>query len=266
MMADPHDPELKDLQQGFGDGIPAVGTHPCFDALIDHPSWVSHIRDFVSGDDTRMTAGGGGVTCRWPGQASGVHGGGQKSGPNGGGNAFGWLDEEARFDCKTVSVLLALNDVPAGGGATCAIPGSHKSNLRHPFQDEEAGHPQLLWRSQAPFERRHGKSVREGGYMDGMPGAVELTCEAGDALLLVESCVHGSAVRTLPGCRRTLLIRYGPSAKGGWKAPPEVFARLSPEARALIDSEPELPPEPELDGEGKPVLNHHGQANAKAKM
>ena len=116
----------------------------CFDRLIDHPSWISHIRDFVAGDDTRMT-GGGGVTCRWPGQASGVHGstiGAQNS-------TFAWVpnteDEAApgspgksvgqpgvepemrggRFNCQTVSVLLALNDCPAGGGGTTVVPGTH---------------------------------------------------------------------------------------------------------------------------------------------
>ena len=42
-----------------------------------------------------------------------------------------------------------------------------------------------------------------------------------------------------------------------WKAKPEVFERLSPAARALIYPEPEQPPEPELDAEGKVKLNHH---------
>ena len=132
-----------------------------------------------------------------------------------------------------------------------------KSNIRHPYQDPDAGHPQLLWRSEEPFERRHGKAVKEGGFMDAVPGAVELTVEAGDALLLVESCVHGSGIRTLPGCRKTILLRYGPDPKSGWKAKPEVFDRLSPAARALIYPEPEEPPEPELDAEGKVKLNHH---------
>ena len=153
MMEDPHSPDLKDLQQGFGDGIPALGTHPCFDSLIDHPGWISHIKDFVNQDDTRMT-GGGGVSCRWPGQASGIHGGGHNHN-----KTFGWVDPPddpdaemeldpgrpggdqmvpkgrrgldgdpgaGRFHCRTVSVLLALNDCGPGGGATFAIPGSRE--------------------------------------------------------------------------------------------------------------------------------------------
>eukprot|EP01047_Picozoa_sp_COSAG01_P052321 COSAG01_NODE_5491_length_4227_cov_18.588178_4_plen_448_part_00 len=289
MMQRPHHAELKDMQQGFGDGIPALGTHKCFDRLIDHPSWISHIRDFVAGDDTRMT-GGGGVTCRWPGQASGIHGsiigaqnptfswvpaeegatagsGGGRGGGGAGRPSAGVSGAEpgvmrgGRFYCQTVSVLLALNDCPVGGGGTTVVPGSHKSNLRHPFQDPEAGHPQLLWRSEEPFARRHGTKVKEGGYMDGVPCAVELTMQAGDALLLVESCLHGSSVRTLPGCRRTVLLRYGPRDKGGWRAPDHIFERLSPQARSLIHHEPaQLPTEGELelDESGQVRLDHHG--------
>ena len=43
---------VRDRAQGFGDGIPALGTHPCFDSLIDHPGWISHICDFRNGLDT----------------------------------------------------------------------------------------------------------------------------------------------------------------------------------------------------------------------
>ena len=270
MMENPHSPDLKDLQQGFGEQQLALGTHPCFDSAIDHPGWISHIRDFVSQDDT-VLSGGGGVTYRWPGQASGVHGGGP-SNPQ-----FGWVEgaEEGdegwsgRFECQLVSVLLALNDAPAGGGGctmvipvrsppalcistrlshpepltqvSCAAQGSHKSNLRHPFQLAGRGHPQALWRCTEPFQRRHDRTVAEGGFMDGMPGAVELGMEAGDALVLAEACVHGSGMRTLPGCRRTMIIRYAPSAAGAWKAPAEVLQRLSGEARALVSAEPATP-------------------------
>ena len=127
MMEQPHHPTLKDLQQGFADGIPALGTHPCFDSMIDHPSWISHIREFTNGADTRMT-GGGGVSCRWPGQASGVHGGGHNKN-----TTFEWVEGEwpdgpdkgrgstGRFHCQTVSILLALNDCPPGGGSTFVV-------------------------------------------------------------------------------------------------------------------------------------------------
>jgi hypothetical protein len=125
----------------------------------------------------------------------------------------------------------------------CAQPGSHKSNLRHPFQENDNGHPQVLWRSEQPQQRRHGKEVKEGGYMDGVPGALELTTKAGDAVLLVESCMHGSTIRQLPGARRYIVIRYGPATGDTFAAPPELFARLGPRARALIAPEPAAPAE-----------------------
>ena len=102
--------------------------------------------------------------------------------------------------------------------------------------------------------------------MDGVPGAVELPVAAGDALILCEGCVHGSGIRTLPGCRRFIVIRYGPDPESGWKAPAEVLARLTPAQRALISAEPEKPPEPEVDEEGKVVLDHHGRPRPKAKL
>ena len=41
MMADPHSPLGKDLQQGFGNSpAEGIGTHPCFDSLIAHPGFI----------------------------------------------------------------------------------------------------------------------------------------------------------------------------------------------------------------------------------
>jgi hypothetical protein len=39
-----HSPLGKDVQQGFGTGVGGVtlGSHPCFDALVDHPGYISH--------------------------------------------------------------------------------------------------------------------------------------------------------------------------------------------------------------------------------
>ena len=79
MMRDPHNPAGKDVQQGFGTAAGGVGlgSHPCFDALIDHPGYIEHIKDFTDGEGTRLKSRFG-VMERWPGQASGRH----KSGSN----------------------------------------------------------------------------------------------------------------------------------------------------------------------------------------
>jgi hypothetical protein len=116
-------------------------------------------------------------------------------------------------------------------------PGSHRTNLAHPYQDPEAGHPQPLWRTTEPQQLRHGHQTGEGGYMDNMPGAVELTMQAGDALLLCEACVHGSGVRTIPGARRFMVLRYGPEiGDNAWNLPAECLGRLGPGARSLVSS------------------------------
>ena len=56
MMSDPHNPAGKEVQQGFGTpaGGVGLGSHPCFDVLIDHPSWIHHIKDFTDGAGTRL--------------------------------------------------------------------------------------------------------------------------------------------------------------------------------------------------------------------
>jgi hypothetical protein len=161
MMADPHSPVGKDVQQGFGNS-PGSGLgwqepgNECFDTLIDHEGYISHVKEFVNGDLTTMT-GGGSVMQRWPGQASGVHSGGLKS------DLFNYDDETDSFLCRAVNVMVALNDSPENGGNTSIVPGSHKSNLPHPFQEDDAGHPQNLWYSDKHQERRHGRTVNEGG-------------------------------------------------------------------------------------------------------
>ena len=60
MMVDPHSPVGKEAQQGFGNSPCAgIGSHPVFDRLIGHPGFTPHVKDFVNGEQTAMTGGGG---------------------------------------------------------------------------------------------------------------------------------------------------------------------------------------------------------------
>ena len=115
MMADPHSPAGKEVQQGFGTpaGGVGLGSHPCFDVLIDHPSWIHHIKDFTDGAGTRLKSRFG-VMERWPGQASGIHGGRMVRAPEVN-KTFQWREEEegGAFHCQQVSVLLSLSAPPA---------------------------------------------------------------------------------------------------------------------------------------------------------
>ncbi|MBL4576143.1 MAG: phytanoyl-CoA dioxygenase family protein [Opitutaceae bacterium] len=114
------------LQQIYEAGAP-------FEKLIDHPSWIDHVKLFVGGQESFDAQHGplfideNFVSIRGPGEAIGLHSG-----------AVPWvkrcqfLVRDQQFNCGQINILIALNDIGPGDGATMVIPGSHKSNFRHP--------------------------------------------------------------------------------------------------------------------------------------
>jgi ectoine hydroxylase-related dioxygenase (phytanoyl-CoA dioxygenase family) len=115
-----------------------------------------------------------------------------------------------------LSLLAPLTDVGTGGGATVLVPGSHKSDFPHPAQDRLGA---VTASSQPP------------------EGAVEVHLRDGDAVLFNDALCHGSALRTNPGQRRMITIRYVPSAyahRFGYEPSPELVARLTPERLAIV--------------------------------
>ena len=134
MMSNPHALAGKERQQGVAsDAKEGVGFDPCFDCLIAHPGYIAHVKDFTNGDGT-VFSGGGGVVVRWPGQASGAHGTSdiwrahrerrlpERPGLGNDGVYAGEDGGPGRFYCQVVSILLALNDCPLGGGNTAIVP------------------------------------------------------------------------------------------------------------------------------------------------
>ena len=95
---------------------------------------------------------------------------------------------DGRFHCGQINILIAFNDIGTGDGATMVIPGSHKSNIRHPEFDDVAMSAVAI-------------------SVDGVTGAVEVHLEAGDALIFVDVIMHGSAVRRNRGRRRKAVYR-----------------------------------------------------------
>ena len=126
MMADPHSPVGKEAQQGFGNSpCGGIGSHPVFDRLIGHPGFTPHVKDFVNGEHTVMT-GGGSVMQRWPGQASGIHHGGPRRWPindpaQNDRHLFNFDEEKGTFLCRSVNIMIALNDCPEHGGGTAIV-------------------------------------------------------------------------------------------------------------------------------------------------
>lgn len=193
---------------------------PSFEALIDHPSWIEKVRTLVGGEGTFDYQHGplfideNFANLRGPGEAIGLHSGGHN-----GTKRTQFRYRAGKFHCGQINILMALNDIGPGDGATMVIPGSHKSNLIHP-----------------DFEK-HKMKANELTSLNDVEGAIEVHLKAGDALLFVDAIAHGSAERVNPGQRRITVFRYGPSwgfFRHPYRPSPGLLARLTPERRAIV--------------------------------
>lgn len=186
-----------------------------FESLIDHPSWIERVKHYVGGDDG-LFIDESFIDIRGQGKATRIHGGGHKRRIR---TQFRYHNRE--FRCGQINVLIALNDIGQGDGATMVIPGSHKSNLQHPAIKNKVSS------------------------LDNVEGAIELPLRAGDAALFVDCLAHGSARRIQPGQRRVLIIRYGPhwgNDRYGYCPSPKLLSRLTKKRRDILQPLPPLTP------------------------
>lgn len=203
---------------------------PVWEELIDHPAWFAKIKHFIGTDDPENFDGHHGPafidecfgTIRGPGGAQRLHSGGHV-----GTIRTQYRYHAGKFHCGQVNILMALTNIGPGDGATMVVPGSHKSNIRHPHT--------------VALEKR-GDEIS----MDAVVGAIECHLEKGDALLFVDAIAHGSARRTNEGHRRIAVYRYGPSwgyFRHPFRPSAELLARLSPQQRQIImpHAEPRTP-------------------------
>ncbi len=199
-----------------------VEFDPAFAELIDHPGWITHVRHWAGEEDTYVE----GVfldeciaTTRQAGGHHPVHSGGYQSSVR-----TQYRYEHGRFRCGQVNVLLAVSDVGPGDGATMVIPGSHKSNFTHPLAGD------------------YSRDER----MDLLPGAQEVHLAAGDAILFVDSIMHGGSSRTtVGGERRVVIFRYGPSwgrTRFGYEYTADFVAGLTPARRHVVQPVPPIRP------------------------
>lgn len=176
------------LQQIYEAGKP-------FENLIDHPSWINHMLEFVGGEGTFDHQHGplfideNFANVRGAGDAIGIHSGNHEGTQRG-----HYRYENGKMHSGQVNVLVALTDIDRGDGGTVVIPASHKANFKHPEFDQN-------------------KMLKGGKVSDAesMNGSKEVYLKQGDALLFVDSLCHGSAKRTNKGERRVVIYRYGPS-------------------------------------------------------
>lgn len=195
---------------------------PVWERMIDHPSWFDKAVHYIGTDDPENFDGHHGPafidecfgTIRGPGGAQRLHSGGHV-----GTIRTQYRFHAGRFHCGQVNVLVALTDIGPGDGATSVIPGSHKSNLRHP--------------QTVPLDKRGDETS-----MDDITGAQEVHLKAGDALMFVDAIMHGSARRTNPGERRVAVYRYGPSwgyFRHRWRPSQALLDRLTPRQRQIVN-------------------------------
>jgi len=198
------------LQQIYEAGEP-------FEKLIDHPSWIEYVSKYVGAEGTFDSTHGplfideNFANLRGPGQTISLHSGGHE-----GAIRTQFRFHNGRFHCGQVNLLIALTDIGEGDGGTMVIPGSHKSNLKHPEYDHS----------------NYGEDS-----VDAVEGAIEVPMKSGDALLFVDALSHGSAKRTNPGQRRICVTRYGPSwgnFRYGYKPSEELLSRLTPSRRQIV--------------------------------
>lgn len=103
-----------------------------------------------------------------------------------------------------VRAMIALSDIGEDGGATLVLPGSHR---------EPDGTP--IPRVETPEE---------------MPGAVRLTCKAGDAYFFNGNVLHAPGTNRGTTTRRVLLFNYGHKWMRMWQGhepSPELAARAT---------------------------------------
>jgi ectoine hydroxylase-related dioxygenase (phytanoyl-CoA dioxygenase family) len=196
---------------------------PAFERLVDHPSWLAHVRRYCGEQDSYVEGlfiDESFATIRQHGGFFPVHSGGYRGAIRG-----QYRYSNGVFRCGQVNILMALTDIGSGDGGTLVIPGSHKSNLRHPEFDRYT-----TWDTT----------------MDDMPGVVEMHLRKGDALLFCDGLSHGASTRTNPGERRAIIYRYGPSwatTRYGYTYSEELLARVTPEQRAILQPvPPRVPP------------------------
>ena len=206
-----------------------------FERLIDHPSWISHLRHYC-GEETSYVEGLFIDECiasiRTSGGHHPVHSGGHLGALRG---AYNY--KHGVFRCGQCNIILALTDIGDGDGATMIVPGSHKSNLPHPNMGDYA----------------------RGDRMDALEGAVPVYLEKGDALLFVDGLMHGGSSRTNPGERRILIYRYGPiwgASRYGYQYSPELLEYLTPQRRSILQPvAPVFPPHLPVAN----IASHHGE-------
>lgn len=199
-----------------------------FQKLIDHPAWVNMIRKYVH-EVNGLSIHENFLNVRGPGGFIHIHCGGHVP--------LSYLTfrqvNTGEWLVGQINVLMAINDIGPGDGAPVLIPGSHKCSEIHPRLKHD------------------GKGIVYDGHTGKPAGSAfatqEVHLKAGDVVMFTDAITHGSAERTNPGHRRSIVYRYSPRyvrERFDYQHSDELLARLTPAQRSIIQPmSPRRPPQ-----------------------
>ena len=210
---------------GLDDGVNfqnIVEGGSVFERLIDYPAWhplVSRYINPVNGLSIHENL----LNIRGPGGFLYIHCGGH--------TPLCYLTfrqhNTGEWMVGQINVLMALQDIGPGDGPTVLVPGSHKSTEIHPRLEVD------------------GKGIVAASHEREAAGTAlgmqEIYLEAGDALFFTDAITHGSAERTNPGYRRSVIYRYSPRyvrTRFNHQLSSALAARLTAERRTILEPVP----------------------------
>ena len=202
---------------------------PVFEKLIDHPSWIDRVKKYIHSSVNGLSIHENFLNVRGPGGYIHIHCGGHVP--------LSYLTfrqaNTGEWMVGQINVLVALNDIGPGDGPPVLVPGSHKCTEIHPRLEVDG--------KGLVYDNISGKAAGTAVAMQ------EMYLKAGDVLLFTDAITHGSAERTKPGYRRTIVYRYSPRyvrERFNYQISEELLQRLTPESRAIIQPiAPRRPPQ-----------------------
>ena len=200
-----------------------------FQKLIDHPAWIHLVRKYIHSEVNGLSIHENFLNVRGKGGFIHIHCGGHVP--------LSYLtfrqENTGEWMVGQINVLMALNDIGPGDGAPVLVPSSHKCTEIHPRLEQD------------------GKGLVYDG-ITGKPAGTavatqEIYLKAGDVVMFTDAITHGSAERTNPGYRRSIVYRYSPRyvrERFDYPHSAELLARLTPAQRKIIQPmSPRRPPE-----------------------
>ena len=190
-----------------------------FERLIDHPAWHPLAERYVN-PVNGLSIHENLLNVRGPGGFLYIHCGGH--------TPLFYLTfrqhNTGEWMVGQINVLMALEDIGPGDGPTVLVPGSHKATEIHPRLELD------------------GKGIVAAHHEREAAGTAlamkEIYLEAGDVVFFTDAITHGSAERTNPGYRRSVIFRYSPRylrTRFNYQLSPELAERLSPRRREILE-------------------------------